>query len=307
MIQKRRRGLLGFLLVMIFLISACTAPHLNEAKKQYELALMSDSPLQHYQAALEELDSALERDQNLFQAYAIKGLIYRNLEDYERATENLEIAKQGSFSGQLQWVPVVMNLTYGDICHAQATTAIRSGDWERARSYQETALEFFSNVINTSFGNLEVSSDQGEFGITMNDLYMKSQGRWAAGKSQMATIEGSGFKNKEQQNEILREVTTRLSSLVEAYPESTSLRYYLAEGYRKRALTIRKTDPTESERLKTQAMSQLRVCAELGLSENLRNPAAQLFSILSKGTEPEVEQKLMLSEQERLQKLQSRP
>ncbi len=293
MVQKRRKGFLGFLLVMTFLISACTAPHLNEAKRQYERALLSDNPLPHYQAALEELDSVLGRDQGQFQAYAIKGLIYRNLEDYERATENLEIAKQGSFSGQLQWVPVVMNLTYGDIFHAQATTAIRSGDWERARSYQETALEFSSNVIDTSFGSLEDFSEHGEFGVTMEELYMKAQGRWAAGKSQMATIEGSGFKNKERQNELLQEVTTRLSSLVEAYPESTSLRYYLADGYRKRALTIRRTDPAESERLQTQAMSQLRVCAELGISGDLRNPAAQLFSILSKGAEPEIEQKLM--------------
>lgn len=290
---QRKIHVLGFLVVMSILIAACTATQLNEAKMQYELALLSDNPLSHYKAALEALEEVIDRDPNQFQAYAIKGLIYRNLEDFERATENLEIAKQGTFGGKLQWVPMVMNLTYGDIFHVRASTAIRSGDWERARSYQTTALEFFNNVINSSSGSLGEVAESDEFGISMQDLYLKAQGRWAASKSQMATIEGSGFKDKQRQSELLREGTIRLSSLVEAYPGSTSLRYYLAEGYRKQALTIRRTDPVESERLQTLAMSQLRVCAELGLPGELRNPAAQLFSTLSKGTEPEIEQKLL--------------
>lgn len=291
----RQKGiyLLGLLLVIILLIAGCAAPHLDEAKRQYEMALRSENPLPHYKAALEELDAAINRDNNQLQAYALKGLIYRNIEDFERATQNLEIAKQGSFGGGQQWVPVVINLTYGDIFHARATTAIRSGDWELAKGYQERALEFFNNVISTSFGSLEEVAVGEEFGISMQDLYLTTQGRWAAGKSQMATIEGSGFKNKERQGELLREVTTRLSSVIEAYPDSTSLRYYLADGYRKQALTIRRTDPAESERLQEKALSQLRACAELGLPNDLRNLAAQLFSTLSKGTEPEIEQKIL--------------
>jgi tetratricopeptide (TPR) repeat protein len=293
MIQKKMQYLSGFLLIIMILMTACAAPQLDEAKRQYEMALVSDNPLPHYKAALESLDAAITRDPNQLQAYAIKGLIYRNLEDYDRATENLEIAKQGSFSAQLQWVPVVTNLTYGDIFHAKATTAIRAGNWELAKSYQDNALEFFSSVLNTTFAHVDESSQEEELGISMQDMYIKALGRWAAGKSQMATIEGSGLKNKEQQSELLREVTNRLSSFVETYPDSTSLRYYLAEGYRKQALTVRKADPAESERLQALAVSQLRVCAELGLPGDLRSPAAQLFSVLSKGAEPEVQQKLM--------------
>ncbi|MBD3309400.1 hypothetical protein GF339_23585 [candidate division KSB3 bacterium] len=291
MMQTRRRVLaLG---VLIILMAGCAASHLNQAKQQYELAQLADNPLPYYKAALEELDDVLAREENQWQAYALKGLIYRQLEDYEQATQHLEIAKQGTFGGQQQWVPVVINLTYGDIFHAQATEAIRSGEWERARDYQNTAIEFFENVISTSFSNFDTEVAAGdELGLSMQELYLTAQARWAAAKYQMAVI-GGRIDSKARQSELIREATARLSSLVSTYPDATSLRYYLADGYRKQALTIRRTDPAESERLQEQAMAQLRVCAELGLSRELRNPAAQLFSTLSKGTEPEIEQKIL--------------
>ena len=292
MIQKKVHLLtLLFLIILIFIVG-CATSHLNEAKRQYEIALRSANPLPHYKAALEEADAVIARDPSQYQAYAIKGLIYRNLEDYEQATENLEIAKQGSFGVQQEWVPIVINLTYGDVFHAQAAMAIREGDWERAKSYQETALEFFNNVIDTSFGNLGVISEGDALGVAMQDLYVNAQGRWAAAKFQMAVIAGR-LESKERQSELLREVTTRLSSIVEAYPDATALRYYLSDGYRKQALTIRRTDPEESKRLQERALSQLRACAQLGLPNDLRNPAAQLFNILSQGAEPEIEQKIL--------------
>ncbi|PID55679.1 hypothetical protein CSB45_14870 [candidate division KSB3 bacterium] len=282
-----------FLIVLLCMtIFGCAASNLNMAKKQYELAQIAEYPLPYYKAALEELDAVIARDPNYYQAYAIKGLIYRNLEDFERATENLELAKQGSYGAIQEWVPIVVNLTYGDIFHARASNAARSGDWPRAQSYQETALEFFSNVINSSFANFGMRTDADQYGLTMQHLYVSAQSRWAAGKFQMATI-AAKTEGKERRDELLREGTRRLSSVVEAFPESTPLRYYLAEGYRKQALTIRKSDPVESERLSTLAKSQLRACAELSLPNELRNPAAQLFNMLSKGTEPETEQKLL--------------
>lgn len=289
--KQRIYRLLGFLFVILFL-AGCAASHLDEAKRQYEMALRSENPLPHYKAALEELDSVLARDTAQYQAYALKGLIYRNLEDFERATENLEIAKQGSYGGTQNWVPLMINLTYGDIFHARATNAIRSGDWELARSYQDTAIEFFNNVINTTFDNFGIEGEGSELGVTSRDLYLNAQGRWAAAKFQMAVIVGR-LETKERQEELLREVTNRLNSIIEISPDSTFLRYYLADGYRKQALTMRKTDPEESQRLQEKAMAQLRVCAEIGLPADLRNPAAQLFSVLSQGTEPNIEQKIL--------------
>jgi len=280
------------LLLLIAVVAGCAVSDLDEAKRQYEMALRAEYPLPHYKAALEELDAVLSRDANHAQAYAIKGLIYRNLEDYDQATKNLEIAKQGSYGSRQQWVPLLVNLTYGDVFHAQASNAIRSGNWERAKSYQETALEFFSNVINASSGNLGVVTDGDELGVTMQQLHVSAQARWAAGKFQMATIAGR-TESKERQNELLREATTRLNGVVEAYPDATTLRYYLAEGYRKQALTLRRTDPQESKRLQALALSQLRACSELGLPRDLRNLAAQLFNVLSKGAEPDTEQKIL--------------
>ncbi len=289
--MRQRMRMLIVLLLFTFLTS-CVASDLNEAKQQYEMALQAEYPLPHYKAALEELDTALNRDATNAQAYAIKGLIYRNLEDYEQATKNLEIAKQGSYGTQQQWVPLLVNLTYGDIFHAQASNAIRSGDWERAKSYQETSLEFFSNVINSASGNLGLITDGDALGVTMQDMYVSAQGRWAAAKYQMAAIAGR-TESKERQSELLRESTTRLNGVVEAYPDVAVLRYYLAEGYRKQALTLRRTDPEESGRLQALAVSQLRACAELGLPRDLRNPAAQLFNVLSKGGESDTEQKIL--------------
>ncbi|MCP4400657.1 MAG: hypothetical protein GY801_25570 [bacterium] len=283
---------LSLILLVFIAVAGCATSSLDMAKKQYEIAQIAEYPLPYYKAALEELDAVIARDPNYSQAYAIKGLIYRNLEDFEQATENLELAKQGSYGARQEWVPIVVNLTYGDIFHARASNASRSGDWIRAQSYQETALEFFTNVVNSSFANFGVRTDADEYGLTMQKLYVSAQARWAAGKFQMATI-ASKTEGKERRDELLREGTSRLSSVVEAFPEATPLRYYLAEGYRKQALTIRKTDPTESERLKTQATSQLRACAELGLPSEFRNPAAQLFNVLSKGAEPETEQKIL--------------
>ena len=291
MIQKSFR-LLGLLIFIAVFIVGCVASNLDEAKRQYEIALSSENPLPYYKAALEELDTVIARDEGQWQAYAIRGLIYRNLEDFERATENLEVAKQGSFGESQQWVPIVVNLTYGDIFHARATSAIRAGEWERAKSYQDTSIEFFNSVINTSFGNVGVASEGDELGVSMQDLYINAQGRWAAAKFQMAVISGR-LESKERQSELLREVITRLSSVLETYPDSTPLRYYLADGYRKQSLTIRRTDPEESKRLQEQAMSQLRACAELGLPSDLRNTAVQLFNTLSKGAEPEIGQKIL--------------
>jgi hypothetical protein len=131
-----------------------------------------------------------------------------------------------------------------------------------------------------------------ELGIAMGDLYVNAQGRWAAGEFQMATIAGR-TESKERQSELLREVITRLNAVIERYPESTSLRYYLADGYRKQALTIGKTAPGESDVLREKAMSQLRICAEIGLPSDLRNPAAQLVRTLSKGAETEIEMKIL--------------
>lgn len=287
----REFQLLGIIL-LIFILAGCAASSLDEAKNQYSLALRAENPIPHYKAALEEIDAVLARDPNALQAYAIKGLIYRNLEDFERATEYLEIAKQGSYSGELEWVPAIINLTYGDIFHRQAGDAIRASDWERAKSYQETALQFFSNVISTSFNNLEALSQDSVFGVTMHELYVKAQGRWSAGKFQMAAIAGK-IESKERQSELLREVITRLSSVIERYPDSTSLRYYLADGYRKQALTIRRADPEESERLQEKALAQLRVCGELGLPLDLKNPAAQLVRALSQGSESNLEMKIL--------------
>lgn len=289
--RYKRFRLLGVIL-LVFLLIGCAVSRLDEAKRQYTLALHTDDPLPHYKAALEELDAAIARDPGFYQAYAIKGLIYRNLEDYERATDNLEIAKQGTYAGELQWVPVIINLTYGEIFHQQAGEAIRAGDWERAKSYQETAIQFFNSVISTSFNNLEEFSGEDEFGVNMQDLYVKSQGRWAAGKFQMAVI-AARTESKERQSELLREVINRLSSVLEGNPDATSLRYYLAEGYNKQALTIRKDNPEESARLKERAIAQLRVCAELGLPIDLRNPAAQLVRTLSQGTETDIEMKIL--------------
>lgn len=289
--EQRIGRVLGIVVIVLFLVG-CAASHLDEAKRQYELALQSESPLPYYKAALEELDTVIARDNTQYQAYALKGLIYRNLEDFELATRNLEIAKKGNFEGMQSWVPLMVNVTYGDIFHARATNAIRSGEWELAKSYQETSIEFFNSVINTAFGNIEVASTGDSLGVTMQDLYLIAQGRWAAAKFQMAVVDGK-LESKERQDELLREVTTRLSSIIEIYPDATFLRYYLADGYRKQSLTIRRTDPGESQRLQEQAMSQLRVCAELGLPAELRNLAIQLFNTLSNGTEPEIEQKIL--------------
>jgi len=290
--MTQRRSYVVIFLFLVTVFGGCAASSLGGAKSQYMMALRSDNPLPHYKAALEELDAAIARDPNFMQAYAIRGLIYRNLEDFDRAKENLEIAEQGSFGDQLQWVPVVINLTYGDIFHLQAGDTIRAGDWERAKSYQEAAIQFFNRAINVSFENLEETSQGEDLGIAMEDLYVKAQGRWAAGEFQMAVIAGK-TESKERQSELLREATTRLNAVVERYPESTSLRYYLADGYRKQALTIRKTDPGESERLREKAMSQLRICAEIGLPSDLRSPAAQLVRALSSGTETEIEMKIL--------------
>jgi len=290
--QKGLSKLFVMLLAIMVIVSGCVASNLDMAKQQYELAMQAEYPLPYYKAALEELDAVLARDPANYQAYAMKGLIYRYLEDYGQATKNLEIAKQGSFGAREQWVPTVVNLTYGEIFHARAGEAIRAGEWEQAKSYQDTAVEFFDNVITTSFQSLDVASTGDELGATMRNLYVSAQARWAAAKFQMATIAGK-LESKQRQEEILREVSTRLTPVLESFPDATPLRYYLAEGFRKQALTIRQTDPTESERLQELAMSQLRACAELGLPRDLRNPAAQLFNVLSKGEEPETEQKIL--------------
>ena len=139
---------------------------------------------------------------------------------------------------------------------------------------------------------MDVDSTADTYGASMRSLYVSAQIRWAAAKFQMAAI-ASKLESKQRQEEILREVTTRLTSVLEAFPDATSLRYYLAEGYRKQALTIRQTDPAESTRLQEMAMSQLRACGEMKLPRELQNQAAQLFNVLSKGAEPEIEQKIL--------------
>jgi tetratricopeptide (TPR) repeat protein len=280
--------------------------HLNEAKRQYEMALRAADPLPYYKAALEESDAVIQIDRKNHEAYSIKGLIYRNLQDFERAIENFEIVRilRG---GDIGWI-LINDLTYGDIFHFQAANAIRSGDWEQAKNYQETAIQLFNNVINTfdreqtknapffdsvMSSKLEEMSQDSEAGISsMQDIYLKTQGRWAAGKHQMAVIVGK-MENKERQYQELQEATIRLRTVITSFPGATTLRYYLAEGYRKQALTIRLTDPEESQRLQEQALTQLRACAVLGLPQDLRNPAAQVFRVLSKGSEPEIEQKIL--------------
>lgn len=292
MIQNRMYRLVVWLLLLTAIFSGCAASNLDMAKQQYELAMQAEYPLPYYKAALEELDTVLARDPSNYQAYAMRGLIYRYLEDYDQATKNLEIAKQGSFGAREQWVPTVVNLTYGEIFHARASDAIRANEWAQAKSYQDTAIEFFNNVITTSFQNIDIASTGDELGATMRNLYVSAQARWAAAKFQMAVIAGK-LESKQRQEETLREVSTRLTPVLESFPDATPLRYYLAEGYRKQALTVRQTDPAESERLQELAMSQLRACAELGLPRDLRSPAAQLFNVLSKGAEPETEQKIL--------------
>lgn len=290
--QTRRNVLAISLLLIVIVLTGCVASSLDQAKLQYEKALLAEYPLPYYKAALEELDAVLSRDPNNYQAYAIKGIIYRNLQDFEQASKNLDIAKQGTFGARELWVPTLVNLTYGDIFHGRASEAARSGDWTQAKSYQETSIEFFNNVITSSFQNMDVASTGDTYGASMRSLYVSAQIRWAAAKFQMAAI-ASKLESKQRQEEILREVTTRLTSVLEAFPDATSLRYYLAEGYRKQALTIRQTDPAESTRLQEMAMSQLRACGEMKLPRELQNQAAQLFNVLSKGAEPEIEQKIL--------------
>lgn len=290
MVQKRFR-VLG-LLLLIVLVTGCAAASLDEAKRQYAMALQSNDPWSHYNAALEELNAAIARDPNFLQAYAIRGLIYTQYKEFDLATKDLKKAEQGSFGGKLQWVPAVINVTYGDIFHEQAGAATQVGDWERAKSYQEAAIQFFDRAIDLSFENMGEMSSSDELSISMKDFYVQAHGRWAAGKHQMALIVGK-MESKERQNELLREANTRLNAIIEDYPDSASLRYRLAEGYRKQALTIKDTNPEESERLQEQAMTQLRVCAEIGLPIDLRDQAAQLFSTLSNGTEPEIEMKIL--------------
>lgn len=279
------------LVVLLMVLMGCAASRLDSAKQQYILALQAENPLSHYKAALEELDATLARDPNFYQAYALKGLIYRNLEDFENASKFLKLAEAGSYEGELQWVPAIMNLTYGDIFHRQAGDAFRTGDIERAKSDQETAFQFFNKVIDLTFNELESTSADSALGVSMSDLYVKAQGRWAAAKFQMAAIVGR--ESKEQQSELLREAVVRLNAVIENFPEETSLRYYLADGYRKQALTIMRNSPEEGARLQERALGQLRVCAELGLPVDLRNPAAQMVRQISQGAETEVEMKIL--------------
>ncbi|MCP4284026.1 MAG: CHAT domain-containing protein [Gammaproteobacteria bacterium] len=266
--------------------------NLDKAEKQYIEGLQADNPLPYYKAALNALDAAIARDPNVLQAYAIKGLIYRDLEDFELATKNFEIAKQGSSIGRLQWVPAMMNLIYGNNFHAYASAAIRSGDWERAKGYQETAFEFFNNVIDTPFNSLKSYQDKEQLAIRIYDIYLKAQERWAASTFQMAAI-ARQLEGRERPEELLQDVVTRLTSQVKTYPDAAGLRYYLAEGYYKQSLLVEETEPEKHQRLQQHAMAQLRACAELGLPADLRNSAARLFNMLSKGTEPEIEQKIL--------------
>lgn len=286
----------GGIVLLLVVIAGCAASRLDEAKRQYMLAASAENPVEHYKASLEELDAAIKRDPSNFQAYALKGLIYRNLEDFESAKENLKIAEQGSYEGQLQWVPVVINLTYGDIFHRQAGDAIRAGTWDQAKNYQDTALQFFTNVINTTVTNLDQMPADDSLGITMRDLYQKAQARWAAAQLQMAVIAGK-TESKERQSEVLREVIMRLDMVVESYPNAAALRYYLAEGYYKQAVTIQKTDAEGSQRLKQNALTQLSVCSELGLPADLKNVAAQLAQTLSPEAGSEIAAKILGSTQ----------
>lgn len=278
-------------MALVFLLAGCATSRLDVAKQQYVLALQAENPVPNYKAALEELDAALARDSNFYQAYALKGLIYRNLEDFENASKFLKLAESGSYEGDLQWVPAIMNLTYGDIFHRQAGDSLRTGDVERAKTDQETAFQFFNKVIELTYDHLETLSTDSELGVSMRDLYVKAQARWAAGKYQMAAIVGR--ENKEQQNELLREAVVRLNGVIENFPGETSLRYYLAEGYRKQALTIRNSSPEEGDRLQERALAELRVCGELGLPIDLRNPAAQLVRQIGQGVETEIEMKIL--------------
>jgi hypothetical protein len=278
-------------IVLVSVLVGCAASQLDVAKQQYILAIQADDPFPYYKAALEDLDATLARDPNLYQAYALKGLIYRNLEDFENASKFLKLAENGSYEGNLQWVPAIMNLTYGDIFHRQAGDAFRAGDIERAKTDQETSFQFFNKVIDLAYEDLESFSADDTLGVSMRDLYVKAQARWAAAKYQMAAIVGR--ESKEQQNELLREAIVRLNAVIENYPEETALRYYLAEGYRKQALTIQRSSPEEGERLQERAMAQLRVCGELGLPRDLKNPAAQLVRQISQGAETDVEMKIL--------------
>jgi len=289
--MKHYGRFLAVLAVFAVVLIGCAASRLDVAKQQFVLAVEAENPLPHYKAALEELDATLASDPNFYQAYALKGLIYRNLEDFENAGKFLKLAESGSYEGDLQWVPAIMNLTYGDIFHRKAGDSLRSRDLERAKTDQETAFQFFNKVIDLSFDDVGNFSADTTLGVSMRDLYIKAQARWAAGKFQMAAIVGR--ESKEQQNEFLREAVVRLNGVIENYPEETSLRYYLAEGYRKQALTIRKSSPEEGERLQERALAQLRVCGELGLPKDLRNPAAQLVRQIAPGTETDIEMKIL--------------
>lgn len=289
--MKHYTRYLVVLIALALVLAGCAASRLDVAKQQYILALQAENPLPHYKAALEELDASLARDPNFYQAYALKGLIYRNLEDFENAKKFLQLAEDGTYGGNLQWVPGIINLTYGDIFHRQAGDALRAGDRERAETDQETAFQFFNKVIDLTYENLDDASADNALGLSMRDLYVKAQARWAAGKFQMAAIVGRD--SKEQQNEALREAVVRLNAVIENFPEETSLRYYLAEGYRKQAVTIRRGSPEESDRLQERALAQLRVCGELGLPIDLRNPAAQLVRQIGQGAETEVEMKIL--------------
>lgn len=288
--KQHMRHIAG-LVVLVLVLAGCAASRLDVAKQQYIQAIQAEDPLPHYKAALEELDATLARDPNFYQAYALKGLIYRNLEDFENASKYLKLAENGSYEGDLQWVPAIMNLTYGDIFHRQAGDAFRAGDVERAKTDQETSFQFFNKVIDLAYDDLESFSSDNALGVSMRDLYVKAQARWAAAKYQMAAIVGR--ESKELQNELLREAVVRLNAVIENYPEETALRYYLAEGYRKQALTIQKGSPEEGERLQERAMAQLRVCGELGLPSDLKNPAAQLVRQISQGAETDVEMKIL--------------
>lgn len=289
--RNKRWCVVGLTLLML-LMAGCAASRLDEAKRQFTLGTLSADPLPYYKAALEELDAVIARDPGAFQAYAIKGIIYRNLDDFEQATENLKIAERGSYEGQLRWVPMIINLTYGDIFHAQAADAIGQSDWEKARGLQETSLQFFESVITSSSYAIDELGQDVELGITMRDLYLKAQARWAASQFQMAAIAGR-IETKERQSEILREGVVRLNAVIQSYPNAAALRYYLAEGYYKQAVTIQRTDADEGKRLKDMAFAQLGVCAELGLSADLVEPAAYLVRTLSPGMETELEAKIL--------------
>jgi tetratricopeptide (TPR) repeat protein len=266
---------------------AFSAPRFDEAKRAYKLAVLSEDPLPYYKASLEELEAIIDHDPDNSEAYAIKGLIYRNFEDFENALNNFQKAMEGK-ERPAQLIELVLNLTQGDIAHSQASNAIRAGDWEQAQNHQETAKQFFDKVLANppdKSGEMAVVSD---LGISMQDIYIEAQERWVAGTSQMAIIVGR-TKGKEKQTTLIKEISEHLSTLIEAYPEEVSLRYYFADVYRQQALLIRKTDPKQSERLHEIAIEQLQACAELGLPPELRNPAALLYNLLTRGMEPEIE------------------